>query len=147
GSAARGKEGPLFTSKTDRPAICATVLEAGKELGLEYREDVNDLPPGSGASIGWCQQTRGGRRRASPARTYLHPALKRPNLQLVTHALVHRIVFDGKRAVGVELSRGGAVERADARREVILSAGAIGSPHILQLSGVGDPEHLGQIGI
>jgi choline dehydrogenase len=150
GSAVRGKEGPLFTSKTDRPAICATVLETGKQLGLEYREDVNDLPPGHTDCIGWCQQTRGGRRRASAARTYLHPALKRPNLQLVTHALVHRVVFDGKRATGVEFSRGGpggAVERADAAREVILSAGAVGSPHILQLSGVGDPEHLGRIGV
>ena len=62
----------------------------------EYREDVNDLPPGSGDSIGWCQQTRGGRRRASAARTYLHPALKRPNLQLITDALVHRVLFDGR---------------------------------------------------
>jgi len=150
GSTVRGKEGPLFTSKTDRPAICATVLEAGKQIGLEYREDVNDLPPGHKDCIGWCQQTRGGRRRASAARTYLHPALKRPNLQLVTHALVHRVLFDGKRARSVEFSRGGpsgAVERADAAREVILSAGAIGSPHILQLSGVGDPEHLGRIGV
>ena len=147
GSAVRGKEGPLFTSETDRPAICAAALEAGKQVGLEYREDVNDLPPGHKDCIGWCQQTRGGRRRASAARTYLHPALKRPNLQLVTHALVHRIVFEGKRAVAVEFSRDGAVERADATREVILSAGAIGSPHILQLSGVGDPEHLGKIGV
>ena len=146
----RGKDGPLFTSKIDRSPICATVVEAGKELGLEYREDVNDITPGAGDCIGWCQQTRGGRRRASAARTYLRPALKRPNLQLVTKALVHRILFDGKRAVGVEFSRGGpggTVERADAAREVILSAGAIGSPHILQLSGVGDPEHLGRIGV
>jgi choline dehydrogenase len=147
GSEARGKEGPLFTSRTDRPPICAAALEAGKEVGLEYREDVNDLPPGAGDSIGWCQQTRGGRRRASAARTYLHPALKRPNLQLATHALVHRIVFEGKRAAAVEFSRNGTVERADATREVILSAGAVGSPHILQLSGVGDPEHLGKIGV
>src|SRR5229473_2554584 len=147
GSEARGKDGPLFTSKTDRPPICGAALEAGQQVGLEYREDVNDLPPGAGDSIGWCQQTRGGRTRASAARTYLHPALKRPNLQLVTHALVHRIVFEGKRAVAVEFSRNGVVERADATREVILSAGAIGSPHILQLSGVGDPEHLGKIGV
>jgi choline dehydrogenase len=151
GSEVRGKDGPLFTSKIDRSPICAAVVEAGKELGLEYREDVNNLPPGSGDGIGWCQQTRGGRRRASAARTYLKPALKRGNLQLVTGALVHRIVFNGKRAVGVEFSRGGPgnnnVERADAAREVILSAGAIGSPHILQLSGVGDPEHLGRIGV
>ncbi len=150
GTEVRGKDGPLFTSKIDRSAICATVIEAGNQIGLEYREDVNDLPPGHKDCIGWCQQTRGGRRRASTARTYLHPALKRPNLQLVTKALVHRVVFDGKRAVGVEFSRGGsgaAIERADAVREVILSAGAIGSPHILQLSGVGDPEHLGRIGV
>src|SRR3954465_5902086 len=149
GSAVRGKDGPLFTSKTDRPAICATVIEAGKQLGLEYREDVNDLPPGAGNSVGWCQQTRGGRRRASTARTYLRPALKRPNLQLITKALVHRVLFDGKRAVGVEFSRGGPggpVERATAMHEVILSAGAIGSPHILQLSGVGDPQDLGGVG-
>jgi choline dehydrogenase len=148
GSAVRGKDGPLFTSKTDRPPICHAALEAGIEVGLEYREDLNDLPPGAGDCIGWCQQTRGGRRRASAARTYLHPALRRPNLQLVTHALVHRVVFDGKRATGIEFSRnGGPVERADAAREVILSAGAVGSPHILQLSGVGDPEHLGKIGV
>ena len=147
GSAARGRDGPLFTAKMDRPAICATVIEAGKQLGLEYREDVNDLPPGHGDCIGWCQQTRGGRRRASTARTYLRPALKRSNLELVTKALVHRIVFDGKRAVGVEFSRDGNTEQADAMREVILSAGAVGSPHLLQLSGVGDPEHLGRIGV
>src|SRR2546421_228241 len=104
-------------------------------------------PPGHNDCIGWCQQTRGGRRRASTARTYLHPALKRPNLQLVTGALVHRVLFDGKRATGVEFSRNGRIERADAAREVILSAGAIGSPHILQLSGVGDPEHLAKIGV
>jgi len=75
-TAVRGKDGPLFTSKIDRSPICASVVEAGKELGLEYREDVNDLAPGAGDGIGWCQQTRGGRRRASAARTYLRPALK-----------------------------------------------------------------------
>ena len=146
----RGKDGPLFTSRrwivrphlrnrdrgrqTTRPAVLA-------------REDVNDLSPGDGPGIGWCQQTRGGRRRASAARTYLHPALSRPNLQLITGALVHRVLFDGKRATGIEYSRGGAVEKAEADSEVILSAGAIGSPHILQLSGVGDSELLGKIGV
>ncbi len=147
GNAARGKDGPLFTSKMDRSPICTEVIEAGKQLGLEYREDVNDLPPGAGASIGWCQQTRGGRRRASAARTYLRPALKRPNLQLITNALVHRVLLDGKRATGIEFSRGGPVETVEATREILLSAGAVGSPHILQLSGVGAPEHLGRIGV
>jgi choline dehydrogenase len=131
----------------DRPPLCAAAIEAGKEIGLEYREDVNNLPPGAGDGIGWCQQTRGGRRRASTARTYLHPATKRPNLEVVVKALVRRIVFDGRRAVGVEYERGGSIERTDAAREVILSAGAVGSPHILQLSGVGAPDHLSGIGI
>ena len=146
-SEVHGTEGYLHTSAMDRSPICAKVIEAGTQLGLEYREDVNDLPAGAGPSIGWCQQTRGGRRRASTARTYLRPALKRPNLQLVTHALVHRIVFDGKRAIGVDFSREGQIERVLAQREVILSAGAVSSPHLLQLSGVGDPAHLTKIGI
>ncbi len=141
----RGKGGPLFTSPmTDIPPLCRAAIEAGQQIGLEYREDVNSLPHGG---IGYCQQTRGGRRRASAARTYLRPAMKRPNLQVITKALVHRILFDGKRAIGVEYERGGAVERADAAREVILSAGAVNSPHILQLSGVGAPEHLARVGI
>src|SRR5271155_5730422 len=139
GSEVRGKEGPLFTSKTDRPPICATVLEAGKQIGLEYREDVNNLPPGAGDSIGWCQQTRGGRRRARPAQTHLKPAAQRPHLEIETKALGHRIVLDGRRATGVVFSRGGGVEIADAAREVILAAGAVGSPHVLQLSGIGGP--------
>ncbi|MGH7029341.1 MAG: GMC family oxidoreductase [Stellaceae bacterium] len=142
-----GKGGPLFTSNMDRSPLCAAVIEAGKEIGLAYREDVNDLPAGAGGSIGWCQQTRGGRRRASTARTYLRPALKRPNLQLIIKAQVRRILFEGTRAIGVEYARGGTVDHADAGREVILSAGAIGSPHILQLSGVGAPEHLSRVGI
>jgi len=74
----RGREGPLFTSKMDRSPLCAAVIEAGKEIGLEYREDVNDLPAAAGDSIGWCQQTRGGRWRASTARTYLRPAQSAP---------------------------------------------------------------------
>ncbi len=142
-----GSGGPLLTSHTsDKPALCERLIEAGIATGLEYREDVNRLPPGSPGGIGWVQQTRRGRRRQSAARTYLRPALRRPNLQVVTDALVHRVLLDGKRAVGVEFSRGEKVERADALAEVILSGGAIGSPHILQLSGVGDPDHLGRIG-
>jgi choline dehydrogenase len=142
-----GADGPLFTSPMDRSPLCAAVIEAGREIGLEYRDDVNNLPPGAGDSIGWCQQTRGGRRRASTARSYLRPALKRPNLQLVTKALVRRILFDGNRAIGIEYERSGNIERSNAAQEVILAAGAIGSPHILQLSGVGNPEHLDRIGV
>ena len=146
--AVHGKGGPLFTAHgRDRPLLCEAAVEAAQQLGCEYREDVNDLPPGAGDGVGWVQQTRGGRRRASAARSYLRPAMKRPNLQVITGALVHRVLFDGTRAIGVEYSRNGSVQRVDAAGEVILAAGAIGSPHILQLSGVGDPEHLGRVGI
>ncbi|MBT5111093.1 MAG: choline dehydrogenase, partial [Rhodospirillaceae bacterium] len=147
-NAVHAKGGPLYTSLTrDQPALCQAAIDAGGEMGWAYREDLNDLPHGLGDHIGWVQQTRGGRFRASAARSYLRPVKRRPNLQVVTNALVHRVILDGKRAVGVEFSRGGAVERADAAGEVIVSAGAIGSPHILQLSGIGDPDHLGRIGV
>ncbi len=136
----RGKDGPLSP-------ICAAVVEPGKQLGLTYQEDVNGIAHGSIDTIGWCQQTRNGRRRASAARTYLARASSRPNLWLITNAMVHRVIFEGKRAVGVEFARGGATQRVTAGSEVILSAGAIGSPHILQLSGLGDAEHLSEIGV
>jgi choline dehydrogenase len=149
GDSFHGAGGPLLTSHTaDKPLLCQAMIEAGIESGLEYRNDVNHLPPGSEGGIGWVQQTRRGRRRQSAARTYLRPALKRPNLQVVTGALVHRVLFDGTRATSVEFSRGnGAVERVEAGAEVVLAGGAIGSPHLLQLSGVGYPEHLGRAGI
>jgi len=143
-----GRGGNLTTSPmTEQPEACHAIIAAAQELGLEFRPDVNNLPRGTGDSIGWCQQTRGGRRRASAAVTYLHPAKKRPNLQIITSALVHHVTFQGNRATGIVYSRGGQVETVDAAREVILSGGAIGSPHLLQLSGVGDPEVLQKAGI
>ena len=143
-----GAGGPLLTSRTsDKPPLCHKIIEAGVEIGLEYHEDVNHLPPGCGDNIGWVQQTRRGRRRQSAAHTYLRPAIKRPNLTVVTNALVHRVVFEGTRAVAVEYARGGRVERVAVTGEVILAAGAVGSPHVLQLSGVGDPDHLSRVGI
>ena len=146
--AVHSKAGPLFTSRgRDRPELCEAAVRAGTEMGWEYRDDLNDLPHGLGDHIGWVQQTRGGRFRASAARSYLRPAMRRPNLQVVTQAMVHRVLFEGRRAVGVEFSRGGATEQARATAEVILAAGAIGSPHLLQLSGVGNPDHLGRIGV
>ncbi len=146
-----GEGGPLLTSHaSDKPLLCEKMIEAGTQIGLEYREDVNHLPPGAGDNIGWVQQTRRGRRRQSAARTYLRAAARRPNLQIITGAQVRRVLFDSNRAVGVEYARGGqggGPERVDAAAEVILAAGAIGSPHILQLSGVGDPAHLTRVGI
>jgi choline dehydrogenase len=143
-----GKGGPLVTSHmVERPELCHAVVAAGQELGLEYREDVNAVEHGMAAGIGFCQQTRGGRLRASAARAYLYPAKRRPNLEIVTDALVRRVLFDGARATGVEFERDGRIERAEAAGEVILAAGAVGSPHLLQLSGVGAPEHLARAGI
>ena len=108
-----GHGGPLLTSHAaDKPLLCQTMIEAGTEIGLAYHEDVNHLPPGAGDNIGWVQQTRRGRRRQSAARTYLRPAAKRPNLQIVTGALVHRVLLDGTRAVGVEFVRDGGGRRA-----------------------------------
>src|SRR5208282_6478439 len=105
-----GKGGPLLTSRTaDKPSLCHKIIEAGTEIGLEYHEDVNHLLPGSGDNIGWVQQTRRGRRRQSAARTYLRPAKQRPNLEIVTGALVHRVLFDGRRATGIEFRRGNGV--------------------------------------
>jgi choline dehydrogenase len=147
-NAVHAKGGPLSTSRTaDHPMLCHAAIEAGQQIGMEYRDDVNDLPHGAGDGIGWVQQTRGGRRRASAARSYLRDATRRSNLLIVTNALVHRVLFDGTRATGVEYSRNGVVARVDAAAEVILSAGAVCSPHVLQLSGVGDPDHLRRVGI
>ena len=121
------------------PPLCLAAIEAGQQIGLQYREDVNDLPTGAGDGIGWVQQTRGGRRRASAARSYLRPAMRRPNLQVVTNAVgpPHPVQWHtcNRRRNSSRVAAG--PERADAGKEVILSAaGAIGfSSHILQLSG------------
>ncbi|HEY8288045.1 MAG TPA: GMC family oxidoreductase N-terminal domain-containing protein, partial [Acetobacteraceae bacterium] len=143
----RGVGGPLFTSKMDRSPLCEAVIEAGRQIGLEYREDVNNLPAGAGDSIGWCQQTRGGRRRASAARTYLRPAMKRPNLRVITHAMSERVLLEGRRAVGVTYRQGGVSRTVRARREVVVCGGALNSPQLLMLSGIGPAAHLAEHGI
>ncbi len=85
--------------------------------------------------------------RWSAAMAYLRPALKTGKVELIQRALARRVLFDGKRATGVEISRGGAVETVRARREVILAAGAFGSPHLLLLSGIGPAGQLYEHGI
>lgn len=145
-SGARGTEGPLKVAHlTERPELCEAIIAAGREAGLPYRPDINSGPQ---EGIGYYQQTRRGRWRASASRAYLRPALKRPNLKVVTNRHVIRILFEGRRAVGVLLKHAnGELETVSAAREVILSAGVIGSPHILMLSGVGLPDNLQQFGI
>ena len=112
---------------------------AAKELGLPQTDNINgDQNEGATA---YRINTSGGRRMHS-ARAFLKPALQRANVTLMTETLVERIVFEGKRAVAVEVSKGGQKQTIRARREIILSAGAVTSPRLLQLSGIGPAELL-----
>jgi choline dehydrogenase len=119
-------------------------LEAGGQAGYPQTPDMNGYQQ---EGFGRMDMTVGGGRRASTANAYLRPAMRRGNLSVRTHALATRIVFEGRRAVAVEYRRGGRERRADARREVILSAGSIQSPKLLKLSGVGPAAELSRHGI
>jgi choline dehydrogenase len=121
-----------------------TFIEAAQTIGIERNPDYNGASQ-DGASL--LQTTTKGGRRWSAADAFLRPALKRNNLTLVAKALVRRVVISGGRAVGVEYERDGKREIARAEREVVLSAGAYGSPQLLMLSGIGPADHLREIGI
>jgi choline dehydrogenase len=135
-SAYHGAGGPLHVteiSKTAHP-LTAVFIKAGREAGLAYNPDLN----GAGQEgVGTYQITTRNGLRLSSARAYLWPALWRRNLVVRTHALATRILFDGRRAIGVTYRSGSRTVELRARREVILSGGAINSPQLLQLSGVG----------
>jgi choline dehydrogenase len=119
-------------------------IQAAEAIGIERNPDYNGALQ-EGASL--FQTTTKGGRRWSAADAFLRPALKGKNLELASRALVHRIVIAGGRAVGVEYERGGARQVARAEREVVLSAGAYGSPQLLMLSGIGPADHLREFGI
>ncbi|NUW43044.1 GMC family oxidoreductase [Nonomuraea rhodomycinica] len=137
-----GTDGPLYVSELRSPNVTtAAFLKACEELGMARLPELNG-PGDEGCGPTPVNQHRG--RRWSAADAYLRPALKRPNLTLVTGATVDRVVFDGSRAVGIEHD-GGAQVRA--RREVILAAGAIGSPYLLMRSGVGAAAELRDAGV
>lgn len=127
-----------------RWAILDSFIEAAVEAGIPRVEDFNT---GSNEGISYFHVNQKGGRRWSAARGFLKPALSRPNLKVETHAHVTRILFEGRRAVGVEFLQNGMVRRVSARREVVLSAGAVASPQILQLSGIGNGALLQQHGI
>jgi choline dehydrogenase-like flavoprotein len=120
------------------------VREAAAQAGIPPVDDFN-CGDNEGSCYFHVNQKRG--RRWSAARGFLDPVLLRRNLRLETGVLVERVLFDGRRAVGVSYRQDGMRKEARARREVILSAGAIGSPHLLMLSGVGPAAHLSQHGI
>ncbi len=140
----RGDEGPLRleTGPADNPLFDAW-LAAGEEAGFPRTDDVNGYRQ-EGFAVFDKNVVRG--RRLSAARAYLHPVLDRPNLTLVTHAHANRILFDGVRATGVEYRRGRRTRVVQAG-EVISCGGAFNSPQLLQLSGIGDPDHLSGLGI
>jgi choline dehydrogenase-like flavoprotein len=145
GDALRGAGGPLRVSMFGRRSELAdAVIAACEQLGLARREDINQLDH---EGIAYLAYTMRGGVRQSAARAFLAPARSRPNLTVLTDAQVTRILFDGTRATGVEARVGGAIQRIMAGREVILSAGALQSPRLLQLSGVGDGAHLQSLGI
>jgi len=136
--------GPLHVSDpTMSHPVSEAAVEACEALGLP-RRDVNG-PEQEG--VGWYQVTIRNGRRCSAAVAFLHPAMGRPNLRVETNALASRVLFEGKQAVGVEYVQHGEVRTARADAEVILAGGAINSPQLLQLSGVGPAELLREHGI
>lgn len=140
-----GVGGPLDVSDVvEQDEICKAIVRAGIEIGLPYNDDINGRVQ---EGIGPHQATIRKGRRASTAQAYLKPARRRPNLDVQADATVGRILFKGKCAVGVEYARGGQTHVANCAREVIVSGGAFASPQILELSGVGDPARLAELGL
>jgi choline dehydrogenase len=140
-----GVGGPLAVSdsRSLHPLVDAQ-LEAAVQAGYELLPDLNvDRPEG----VGRFQLNQRDGRRFSAADAYLHPAMSRPNLTVMDCTFVERVVFDGDRAVGVELVRNGVRQRVEADREVILAAGAYQSPVLLMLSGIGPAAELQLFGI
>ncbi len=137
--------GPLTVSdlKYKNP-LSDVFLEAAAELQMPSNPDFNgDTQEG----MGYYQVTQRDGQRCSAARAYLHPAMEKSNVTVITNAQTERVVFEGKRACGVQLSHKGAPKSVSAKREVILSAGAFQSPQLLMLSGVGPAAHLRTHGI
>ena len=140
-----GDHGELQVSalRNDHP-YCAAWTEAGVQYGLPRNDDFNGETT---YGVGRYSVTLGRRFRSSSARAFLYPALKRSNLTVVTKARVQRIRIENGRAVGIDYVREAGREAADASHEVILSAGAIQSPQLLQLSGIGPADVLRECGI
>lgn len=142
----RGRGGPVTVTDISRQVhpLCANYLAAGIASGLPSNPDFNGATQ---EGVGIYQITTRGGLRCSAATAYLHPARKRSNLRVLTKVLVTRVLFEGRRAVGVEVLQGGQRRSLKARREVILASGAINSPQVLLLSGVGPGPVLQREGI
>lgn len=142
----RGTFGPVSVApfRTVHP-LARDFVSAATQAGYAEVADMN-APNREGASL--FQQNRKGRFRSNTASAYLRPALKKgQNLRIETNALCARIIFDGRKVDGLEFIQNGHMRRVKIRRELIISCGALRSPQLLQLSGIGDPAHLNQIGV
>ena len=145
GDAYRGGEGKVHTryGPLDNP-LNQVWLEAGRQAGYPFTQDMNGFQQ---EGFGRMDMTVGHGRRSSAANAYLRPAMRRHSLAVHTHSLATRILFEGRRAVGVAYRRGNEEHVARARREVIVSAGPIQSPKLLKLSGVGPARELARHGV
>jgi choline dehydrogenase len=146
GDAYRGDNGPLHTGNGNHMCnpLYGAWVEAGAEAGYIKTEDTNGyMQEGFGAM----HMTVKNGVRCSTANAYLRPAMGRSNLTVVTHAMTRRILLDGKRAVGVEYDCEGQTHRVLCRREVLVASGPIGSPHLLQRSGIGPAAVLSEAGV
>lgn len=141
----RGHDGPLrVTNPEPRDPLYAALIKAAGQVGIMHNRDYNGATQDG---IAMSQATIAAGRRMSTARCYLDPVRKRPNLHIETGALTEAIVLEGKRCTGVRYSIDGQVRHAQAGREVIISAGSINAPQLLELSGIGQPERLRDLGI
>lgn len=144
-SSVHGTDGPLKTSRFGiQSPIAKAWIEAGLQAGYNYNDDLN---AGNQEGFGPCDSTVFDGVRSSVSRCYIAPIRDRKNLHFITNALVSKIIMKNGRAVGVEYIQGRSVKQVFASQEVILSGGAFNSPHLLQLSGIGDPAHLKRIGV
>jgi len=142
----RGTGGPLFISanRRDLHPLCDAYIKSGVAAGLTHNPDFNGAEQDG---IGIYQMTIRHARRNSTARAFLRPAMRRANVTVLSGAHATRVLFEGRRAIGVEYRQRGALHEVRAGREVILSGGAINSPQLLMLSGVGDGGHLRALGL
>lgn len=139
-----GGSGPFHVSSLPRDEISDAFIAAAQQVGIPHTEDFN---LGDNTGVGYFKMNTLRGKRVSSASAYLHPTMHRPNLKILKNSQAVRIVLENGRAVGVEFYADGRVSRADANCEVILSAGAIQSPHLLQLSGIGPSSELTSAGI
>ncbi|MEM9330425.1 MAG: choline dehydrogenase [Pseudomonadota bacterium] len=141
----RGTSGPLNVSPTRlKRHVVDAWIDAAENAGFKKNNDYNGADQ---EGVGYFQLTAKKGRRCSSAVAYLNPAKSRTNLEIFTNSQVEKLLFEGNRVTGVEYRQGGEIKTINVRREVVLSSGAIGSPQLLMVSGIGEQEALAKHGI